>query len=131
MISLFRFPKKGEIDCWPVQCPTKLCGQYIQEPGDCCPRCVDENPCSNLNHEVGGADMSAYVCYYKGTTKHHGDSWRLNTDPCTTCECKVSTYNSALTCLHNVILNSINVNAYFFIYGWQLLRENRDEYFRG
>ena len=78
----------------------------VQEPGDCCPRCVDDNPCLNPHQETGGADMSAYVCHYKGETRHHGDTWYLDSDPCTKCECKVSNQR------HEEITAHINIQVY-------------------
>ncbi|XP_053396211.1 protein kinase C-binding protein NELL1-like [Mercenaria mercenaria] len=78
----------GEIDCWPVRCPAKVCNENIQEPGDCCPRCADDMPCDNAIQELGGADLSAFVCVYEGETRKHGDVWNLKNDECTRCECK-------------------------------------------
>ncbi|KAL3884140.1 hypothetical protein ACJMK2_030360 [Sinanodonta woodiana] len=79
----------GEIDCWPLECPVHHCTNYIQEAGDCCPRCIDDNPCLNKHHEVGGADLSTFTCMYKGQRFRHGESWILDTDLCTKCECKI------------------------------------------
>ncbi|KAK3593192.1 hypothetical protein CHS0354_002714 [Potamilus streckersoni] len=83
----------GEIDCWPLECPVRHCTNYIQEAGDCCPRCMDDNPCLNQHLEVGGADLSTFTCMYKGQRFRHGDSWILDTDPCTRCDCKVKKPN--------------------------------------
>ncbi|PVD29196.1 hypothetical protein C0Q70_11793 [Pomacea canaliculata] len=79
----------GETDCWPMDCPQLTCQNAVQEPGDCCPRCVDTNPCANpLLLQAGGRDSSTSTCVYMGTTYGHGDTWVLETDPCTSCECK-------------------------------------------
>jgi hypothetical protein len=67
----------------------KVCNENIQEPGDCCPRCADDMPCDNPIQELGGADLSAFVCIYDGVTRKHGDTWNLKNDMCTRCECKV------------------------------------------
>ncbi|XP_050392092.1 protein kinase C-binding protein NELL1 isoform X1 [Patella vulgata] len=77
----------GEVDCWPLECPNIICENIIQEPGDCCPRCIDDSPCTNLNLDVGGLDHSSDTCIYVGRTYRHGNSWLLDSDPCTTCDC--------------------------------------------
>ncbi|VDI19783.1 Hypothetical predicted protein [Mytilus galloprovincialis] len=86
----------GEIDCWPLTCPKVACHTTIQEPGDCCPRCVEDNPCLSFIYETGGADNSASSCLYKGHRYTHGDNWVLREDACTSCECKVSIGNMYL-----------------------------------
>ncbi|XP_076445181.1 protein kinase C-binding protein NELL1-like isoform X2 [Babylonia areolata] len=79
----------GETDCWPLDCPQLTCQNAVQEPGDCCPRCVESNPCSNpLLLQAGGRELSSQTCMYLGHTYGHGDSWVLEADPCTSCECK-------------------------------------------
>ncbi|KAK3098531.1 hypothetical protein FSP39_020373 [Pinctada imbricata] len=93
----------GEIDCWPLECPRTKCSTSIQEPGDCCPRCVEENPCTNPNLDAGGADNSAVTCLYQGHTYAHGDNWKLHSDPCTLCECKVG----HICCLFNQTCTSL------------------------
>ncbi|KAK7497319.1 hypothetical protein BaRGS_00011363, partial [Batillaria attramentaria] len=76
----------GEIDCWPLDCPQLTCQNAVQEPGDCCPRCVEANPCADpLLLNAGGRDSSRDTCVYMGTTYGHGDSWVLERDPCTSC----------------------------------------------
>ncbi|XP_041350978.1 protein kinase C-binding protein NELL2-like [Gigantopelta aegis] len=77
----------GEVDCWPIECPSAACQNMVQEKGDCCPRCIDDNPCLSPHIGIGGLDHSMDTCMYRGHTYGHGDSWVLNTDPCTSCEC--------------------------------------------
>ena len=89
--SLSADSQHGETDCWPLDCPQLTCQNAVQEPGDCCPRCVEANPCSNpLLLQAGGRDSSRDTCMYMGALYGHGDSWVLESDPCTSCECKVS-----------------------------------------
>lgn len=94
----------GETDCWPMDCPQLTCQNAVQEPGDCCPRCVDTNPCANpLLLQAGGRDSSTSTCVYMGTTYGHGDTWVLETDPCTSCECKVSRVHRPPTLLSHEV----------------------------
>ncbi|XP_071134214.1 protein kinase C-binding protein NELL1-like isoform X2 [Mytilus edulis] len=93
----------GEIDCWPLTCPKVACHTTIQEPGDCCPRCVEDNPCLSFIHETGGADNSASSCLYKGHRYTHGDNWVLREDTCTSCECKAG----HICCLFNHTCTSL------------------------
>ena len=95
-VCAFLSLQDGEIDCWPLTCPKVACHTTIQEPGDCCPRCVEDNPCLSFIHETGGADNSASSCLYKGHRYTHGDNWVLREDACTSCECKVSIGNRYL-----------------------------------
>lgn len=95
-VCAFLSLQDGEIDCWPLTCPKVACHTTIQEPGDCCPRCVEDNPCLSFIHETGGADNSASSCLYKGHRYTHGDNWVLREDTCTSCECKVSIGNGYL-----------------------------------
>ncbi|XP_071078642.1 protein kinase C-binding protein NELL2-like isoform X3 [Haliotis cracherodii] len=79
---------QGEIDCWPLECPDDQCHNMVQEKGDCCPRCIDDNPCINPNLGLGGQDHSTTKCMYLNHQFGHGDSWVLESDKCTSCECK-------------------------------------------
>ncbi|OWF42735.1 protein kinase C-binding protein NELL1-like [Mizuhopecten yessoensis] len=88
---------EGEIDCWPLQCPKITCHTTVLEPGDCCPRCVEDNPCASQAYVTGGADNSATTCLYKGHAYTHGDTWALGAKPCSTCECRVG----HICCLYN------------------------------
>lgn len=80
----------GEIDCWPLTCPKLTCQNAIQRPGECCPVCEDSNPCVSLTLETGGQDLSQTTCTYMGTSFSHGEEWQLESDRCTSCQCKVS-----------------------------------------
>ncbi|KAF2343601.1 VWFC domain, partial [Trinorchestia longiramus] len=34
----------GEVDCWPLECPTPHCHFPVRAPGDCCARCPEMDP---------------------------------------------------------------------------------------
>ncbi|XP_020277475.1 protein kinase C-binding protein NELL1-like isoform X3 [Pseudomyrmex gracilis] len=82
---------RGEIDCWPLECPPVTCSDPVTENGDCCPRCHDD-PCGR---EVPTNGISLTVpshprpCSYAGVIHSSGSSWQDPHDKCTTCECKV------------------------------------------
>ncbi|XP_020277474.1 protein kinase C-binding protein NELL1-like isoform X2 [Pseudomyrmex gracilis] len=81
---------RGEIDCWPLECPPVTCSDPVTENGDCCPRCHDD-PCGR---EVPTNGISLTVpshprpCSYAGVIHSSGSSWQDPHDKCTTCECK-------------------------------------------
>ena len=67
----------GEVDCWPLDCPSLSCQLELQ-PGACCSSCRGD--CANSS------------CVHQGLVRQEGQSWTLpslqSTD-CSRCNCKV------------------------------------------
>ncbi|XP_029650275.1 protein kinase C-binding protein NELL1 isoform X1 [Octopus sinensis] len=79
----------GEVDCWPLECPKLMCSDVVKMSGDCCPRCIDDDPChENDQYSVINAGLIPSLCRYHGRKYRHNDHWNLHGDKCTTCKCK-------------------------------------------
>ena len=85
--------KHGETDCWPMECPPVYCRNPVRVPGDCCPRCPDDDPCSAADlmevELTSSASEEPLGCHYQGTNYTQGSEWAAGLDGCTTCKCKV------------------------------------------
>ncbi|CAE1234976.1 unnamed protein product [Acanthosepion pharaonis] len=78
-----------EIDCWPLECPQLTCSQIIKVPGDCCPRCVNDEPChENDRYSIVNVGLPVEVCRYRGRRYQNNEIWKLDGDRCTSCKCK-------------------------------------------
>jgi len=67
----------GTVTCDSQRCPRSTCSDQQKKRGQCCPTC--------------------HSCYQGSVERRHGSSWRLRTDPCTTCVCSVSNF-SQMSC---------------------------------
>ncbi|KAF2979319.1 hypothetical protein EK904_012486 [Melospiza melodia maxima] len=76
---------EGEVDCWPLQCPTLSCEYTAISEGECCPHCVSD-PClaDNITYDIRKTCPDGY-----GITRLSGAVWTMVGSPCTTCKCKV------------------------------------------
>uniref|UniRef100_A0AAX7V2K1 Neural EGFL like 1 n=1 Tax=Astatotilapia calliptera TaxID=8154 RepID=A0AAX7V2K1_ASTCA len=76
---------EGEVDCWPLVCPTLMCEYTAVAEGECCPRCVTD-PClaDNLSYDIRQTCKDP-----AGIARLSGDTWHMPKSPCTTCKCKV------------------------------------------
>lgn len=77
--------QEGEVDCWPLVCPTLMCEYTAVAEGECCPRCVTD-PClaDNLSYDIRQTCKDP-----AGIARLSGDTWHMPKSPCTTCKCKV------------------------------------------
>ncbi|XP_072841987.1 protein kinase C-binding protein NELL1 isoform X4 [Pogona vitticeps] len=75
---------EGEVDCWPLACPTLNCDYTAVSEGECCPRCVSD-PClaDNVTYDIRKTCLDS-----SGTTRLSGSVWTMIGSPCTTCKCK-------------------------------------------
>lgn len=82
---LFESFQEGEVDCWPLQCPTLSCEYTAISEGECCPHCVTD-PClaDNITYDIRKTCPDG-----SGVTRLSGAVWTMLGSPCTTCKCKV------------------------------------------
>lgn len=82
---LLQYLQEGEVDCWPLQCPTLNCEYTAISEGECCPHCVSD-PClaDNITYDIRKTCPDGY-----GITRLSGAVWTMVGSPCTTCKCKV------------------------------------------
>ncbi|CAI5763545.1 kinase C-binding NELL1-like, partial [Podarcis lilfordi] len=75
---------EGEVDCWPLACPTLTCDFTAISEGECCPRCVSD-PClaDNITYDIRKTCQDGY-----GIARLSGSVWTMLGSPCTTCKCK-------------------------------------------
>nr|DBA17639.1 TPA: hypothetical protein GDO54_003057 [Pyxicephalus adspersus] len=89
----------GEVDCWPISCPTLNCEYTATSDGECCPHCVDD-PCvaDNITYDIQKTCQDS-----QGVTRLSGSVWTMSGTPCTTCICKNGSICCSvdLECLHN------------------------------
>ncbi|XP_060131185.1 protein kinase C-binding protein NELL1 isoform X2 [Zootoca vivipara] len=90
---------EGEVDCWPLACPTLTCDFTAISEGECCPRCVSD-PClaDNITYDIRKTCQDGY-----GIARLSGSVWTMLGSPCTTCKCKNGNVCCSvdLECLHN------------------------------
>uniref|UniRef100_A0A3Q2VBE6 Neural EGFL like 1 n=1 Tax=Haplochromis burtoni TaxID=8153 RepID=A0A3Q2VBE6_HAPBU len=90
---------EGEVDCWPLVCPTLMCEYTAVAEGECCPRCVTD-PClaDNLSYDIRQTCKDP-----AGIARLSGDTWHMPKSPCTTCKCKNGSVCCSvdLDCLQN------------------------------
>uniref|UniRef100_A0A8D0CM60 Neural EGFL like 1 n=1 Tax=Scleropages formosus TaxID=113540 RepID=A0A8D0CM60_SCLFO len=75
---------EGEVDCWPLACPSLSCEYATVMEGECCPRCVAD-PClaDNIVYDIRKTCLDTF-----GITRLSGSVWAVPGSPCTTCKCK-------------------------------------------
>ncbi|XP_067902605.1 protein kinase C-binding protein NELL1-like isoform X3 [Heterodontus francisci] len=75
---------QGEVDCWPLTCPTLSCEYTTIPEGECCPHCVSD-PClaDNMVYDIRQTCIDNH-----GVTRLSGSIWTMAGSPCTTCKCK-------------------------------------------
>ncbi|XP_042197315.1 protein kinase C-binding protein NELL1 isoform X2 [Callorhinchus milii] len=85
---------QGEVDCWPLTCPTLSCEYTTIPEGECCPQCVSD-PClaDNMVYDIRQTCIDNH-----GITRLSGSIWTMPGSPCTTCKCK----NGNICCLVDV-----------------------------
>lgn len=78
--------QEGEVDCWPLPCPTLSCEYSATLEGDCCPRCVSD-PClaDSITYDIRKTCLDS-----SGVSRLSGSVWTMAGSPCTTCKCKVT-----------------------------------------
>ncbi|ELW67375.1 Protein kinase C-binding protein NELL1 [Tupaia chinensis] len=78
-------PQEGEVDCWPLTCPSLGCEYTAILEGECCPRCVSD-PClaDNITYDIRKSCLDS-----SGVSRLSGSVWTMAGSPCTTCKCKV------------------------------------------
>ncbi|KAF4796635.1 hypothetical protein TURU_082423 [Turdus rufiventris] len=83
---------EGEVDCWPLQCPTLNCEYTAISEGECCPHCVSD-PClaDNITYDIRKTCPDGY-----GITRLSGAVWTMVGSPCTTCKCKAQNRKTLL-----------------------------------
>ncbi|XP_033006798.1 protein kinase C-binding protein NELL1 isoform X5 [Lacerta agilis] len=90
---------EGEVDCWPLACPTLICDFTAISEGECCPHCVSD-PClaDNITYDIRKTCQDGY-----GIARLSGSVWTMLGSPCTTCKCKNGNVCCSvdLECLHN------------------------------
>uniref|UniRef100_A0A670IFI3 Protein kinase C-binding protein NELL2 n=1 Tax=Podarcis muralis TaxID=64176 RepID=A0A670IFI3_PODMU len=90
---------EGEVDCWPLACPTLTCDFTAISEGECCPRCVSD-PClaDNITYDIRKTCQDGY-----GIARLSGSVWTMLGSPCTTCKCKNGNVCCSvdLECIHN------------------------------
>ncbi|XP_060118195.1 protein kinase C-binding protein NELL1 isoform X4 [Heteronotia binoei] len=90
---------EGEVDCWPLACPTLNCDYTAIAEGECCPRCISD-PClaDNITYDIRKTCLDGY-----GITRLSGSVWTMVGSPCTACKCKNGHVCCSvdLECLHN------------------------------
>ncbi|KAM9302405.1 protein kinase C-binding protein NELL1 [Gastrophryne carolinensis] len=89
----------GEVDCWPLSCPSLSCEYTAVPEGECCPHCV-EDPCAadNITYDIRKTCQDS-----QGLTRLSGSVWTMAGTLCTTCICKNGSICCSvdLECLHN------------------------------
>ncbi|XP_077143312.1 protein kinase C-binding protein NELL1 isoform X4 [Ranitomeya variabilis] len=89
----------GEVDCWPLSCPSLSCEYTAMSEGECCPHCVDD-PClaDNITYDIKKTCEDSH-----GVIRLSGSVWTMSGSPCTTCKCKNGSVCCSvdLECLHN------------------------------
>ncbi|MBZ3891223.1 Protein kinase C-binding protein NELL1 [Sciurus carolinensis] len=80
---------EGEVDCWPLACPSLSCEYTAMLEGECCPHCVSD-PClaDNIAYDIRKTCLDSY-----GVSRLSGAVWTMAGSPCTTCKCKVIGYS--------------------------------------
>uniref|UniRef100_G1Q3C8 VWFC domain-containing protein n=2 Tax=Myotis lucifugus TaxID=59463 RepID=G1Q3C8_MYOLU len=90
---------EGEVDCWPLACPTLSCEYSATLEGECCPRCVSD-PClaDSITYDIRKTCLDS-----SGVSRLSGSVWTMAGSPCTTCKCKNGSVCCSvdLECLHN------------------------------
>ncbi|XP_063293926.1 protein kinase C-binding protein NELL1 isoform X2 [Pelobates fuscus] len=90
---------EGEVDCWPMTCPTLNCEYTAVSEGECCPHCV-EDPClaDNVTYDIKKTCQDNH-----GIARLSGAVWTMVGSPCTTCKCKNGSVCCSvdLECLYN------------------------------
>lgn len=88
----------GEVDCWPLSCPTLSCEYSAITDGECCPHCVDDPCAADINYDIQKTCQDS-----QGATRLSGSVWTMSGTPCTTCICKNGSICCSvdLECLHN------------------------------
>ncbi|XP_064513250.1 protein kinase C-binding protein NELL1 isoform X5 [Pseudopipra pipra] len=90
---------EGEVDCWPLLCPSLNCEYTAISEGECCPHCVSD-PClaDNITYDIRKTCPDGY-----GITRLSGAVWTMVGSPCTTCKCKNGNVCCSvdLECLNN------------------------------
>nr|XP_014344650.1 PREDICTED: protein kinase C-binding protein NELL1-like [Latimeria chalumnae] len=90
---------EGEVDCWPLACPTLSCEYTAISEEECCPHCVSD-PClaDNIAYDIRKTCLDNH-----GKTRLSGSIWTMAGSPCTTCKCKNGNICCSvdLECLHN------------------------------
>lgn len=78
--------QEGEVDCWPLACPTLSCDYSATLEGECCPRCVSD-PClaDSITYDIRKTCLDS-----SGVSRLSGSVWTMAGSPCTTCKCKVT-----------------------------------------
>lgn len=84
--------QRGETDCWSMPCPPLSCPSPVQVEGECCPRCIDQDPCDvpTPPSSALGDTIPPPACFFEGRRHASGQRWVLPWDRCTTCICQVS-----------------------------------------
>ncbi|XP_059160282.1 cysteine-rich motor neuron 1 protein-like isoform X2 [Physella acuta] len=49
----------GQVECFPLSCPTLICSIFIQRRGDCCPECYALPTIDNMNFPAENGNKSA------------------------------------------------------------------------
>ena len=91
-LDLYIIFQNGEVDCWALDCPTLSCSNIIHEEGDCCPRCVDDDPCQATWHSTQPDERPSpmsMVCFFDGKRYNSGEGWIVDWDICSACTCQV------------------------------------------
>ena len=81
-----------------MECPELSCESTVRVAGDCCPRCLVDDPCAydeivaHLGRPKGSLpeEEDTSTCMFDGKEYTPKDEWKLDWDPCTSCKCKVS-----------------------------------------
>ncbi|XP_078530402.1 protein kinase C-binding protein NELL2 isoform X4 [Lissotriton helveticus] len=75
---------QGEVDCWPLPCPTVECEFSVLHEGECCPRCVID-PCQA---DTIRNDITKTCVDEINAVRFTGSSWIKHGTECTLCQCK-------------------------------------------
>ncbi|XP_062403608.1 protein kinase C-binding protein NELL2-like [Sardina pilchardus] len=75
---------QGEVDCWPLSCPSVDCDFTMVPEGECCARCVTD-PCQA---DTIRNDITKTCTDDHGITRFSGSSWVKHGTECTLCQCK-------------------------------------------
>ncbi len=98
---MMNFIQHGETDCWQMECPPVYCSQPVRLPGDCCPRCPENDPCSADSLVIDELSLpGGRGCHYQGLNYTQGAEWAAGLDGCTTCKCKVRLEKKAFGLTH-------------------------------
>uniref|UniRef100_A0AAY4EB03 Neural EGFL like 2 n=1 Tax=Denticeps clupeoides TaxID=299321 RepID=A0AAY4EB03_9TELE len=75
---------QGEVDCWPLSCPSVDCEFTLVPEGECCPRCITD-PCQadTIRNDITKTCLDEH-----GITRFTGSSWIKHGTECTLCQCK-------------------------------------------